>query len=71
MRRRMNCFHASHSLGWIEGMICTAEEPPPITATVLSFKAYVLSHFAECISLPLNRSKPGMFGHFQELDSGH
>jgi hypothetical protein len=27
------------TLGWIDGITCTAEDPPPITATVLSVRS--------------------------------
>jgi hypothetical protein len=43
-----------HVLGCIEGTSWTADEPPPTTATVFPVRSYVESHFALCISFPLN-----------------
>ena len=53
--------------GWREGIIWTAEEPPPITATALPLKLYPLSQLALCMSFPLKVSNPWIFGYFHEL----
>ena len=55
-------------LGCILGTICIAEDPEPMTATVLSLYEYESSHRAECARCPRNDLIPVMSGHFQLLN---
>src|ERR1700677_1928804 len=53
--------------GWIDGMIWTADEPPPTTATFFRSRSTVSSHAALCIIFPRKEVNPGMSGYFHEL----